>query len=90
MEIPWYRIRIEQCNAAESIQRPFGTRSVFDYLVVENLMTFADAVEHARPEPGRLLIEDDNPKSLFAMESQEARRLAAARELLTAPALGSS
>ena len=45
MANPWHEIWIEQCDAAESIRRRFGTRSALEYLVSEKLISFAEAAQ---------------------------------------------
>jgi hypothetical protein len=38
-----HKIRIEQCEAAQTIKARFGLTAAFDYLVGEKLMSFASA-----------------------------------------------
>jgi hypothetical protein len=50
-----HRIWIEQCDAAQEIERRYGLKAAFDYLVAEKLLNFASAAsrypEFARELP---------------------------------------
>jgi hypothetical protein len=52
--VPPRRIRLDQCEASVTIRARFGLRSAFDYLVLEKLMSFAEAAKR-HPEFAREL-----------------------------------
>ena len=120
----WHEIRLEQCEAAETVRLRHGVESAFDYVVGEKLLNFAEvAAEHrefaqalpqfvsrvrgmftpeemethlARTERRRREMEetalDDEDPGCGDDEAtaERARQFDLVKELLTAPALGTS
>ena len=77
-------------NAAFARALPRFVSRVGQTFTRQEILTHLARIERERREAERLPGEDEDPRHWFQVELRDEQRLAALRELLTAPVLGTS